>query len=174
MVKKTVAPKKASEKQNTEEAIKRLPFAKEKATITKVTKELLKTLTIDDEFAVTEAEDGAEIVLDTQDNGILIGYHGEVLEALQLILSLAIAKKIGYFLRISIEIGEYKKNRSSYLESIAQSAKQRVLSENQEVVLPNLKSWERRIVHMMFQEDEEVMSESVGEGRDRTLVIKPR
>lgn len=157
-----------------EEAVKRLPFKKEEKVITDVAKKLFKTLTIEDPFSVSEMQDGAEIVLDTKDNGILIGYHGEVLEALQLVLSLAIAKKLGYFLRISIEVGEYKKNRSSYLENMAQSAKERVLEQHQEVVLPNLKSWERRIVHMLFQNDDEVMSESVGEGRDRTLVIKPR
>ncbi len=172
MAKKT--EKITTEEEAKDEAVKRLPFKKEEKVITDVTKKLLKTLTVEDEFSVSEASEGAEIVLDTKDNGILIGYHGEVLEALQLILSLAIAKKLGYFIRISIEVGEYKKNRSSYLENIAYSAKERALAENQEVVLPNLKSWERRIVHMLFQEDEEVMSESVGEGRDRTLVIKPR
>jgi spoIIIJ-associated protein len=157
-----------------EEVVKRMPFKKEEKVVTDVTKATLKTLTIEDSFEVKEVPDGVEILLDTQDNGILIGYHGEVLEALQLVLSLAIAKKLGYFIRISIEIGEYKKNRSSYLENIAFSAKERALAENREIVLPNLKGWERRVVHMLFQEDEEVMSESVGEGRERTLVIKPR
>ena len=168
MAKKTVEPK------TEEEVIKRLPFKKEEKVIKETAAMLLKSLSIEEDFAVTEVEDGAEILLDTADNGILIGYHGEVLEALQLILSLAIAKKLGYFLRISIEVGEYKKNRSSYLETIAFSAKERALTENREIPLPNLKSWERRLVHVLLQNDEDVMSESIGEGRERTLVIKPK
>ena len=154
--------------------VKRLPFTKEEKVISAVAKELLKALSITDPFEIKEMEDSVELVLDSSENGILIGYHGEVLEALQLILSLAVSKKLGYFLRVSIEIGEYKKNRSSYLENVAYDAKQRALTTGEDVSLPNLKSWERRIVHMMLQNDEEVMSESVGEGRDRTLVIKPR
>lgn len=154
--------------------VKRKPFKKEAVVITAVTKDILSSLSIDEPFEVTEAQGGVEILLDTKDNGILIGYHGEVLEALQLILSLAISKKLGYFLRISIEVGEYKKNRSSYVENMAYAAKERAISEGQEVALPNLKSWERRLVHVMLQSDEDVMSESVGEGRDRTLVVKPR
>lgn len=166
--------KKVSESAEEKDTVTRMPFKKEEKVVTQVTKHILGALTIDDSFSVSETADGVEITLDTQDNGILIGYHGEVLEALQLVLSLAIAKKLGYFIRVSIEIGEYKKNRSSYLENMAYSAKERALANNQEVVLPNLKSWERRVVHMLFQHDEEVMSESVGEGRERTLVIKPR
>lgn len=165
---------KVTTEEKKEEVVKRLPFKKEEKVITDVTKAILSTLTIEDAFEVKEVEEGVEIVLDTQDNGILIGYHGEVLEALQLILSLAIAKKLGYFLRVSIEVGEYKKNRSSYLETMAYGAKEKALEQQQEIALPNLKSWERRIVHMLFVDDEDVMSESVGEGRERTLVIKPR
>jgi spoIIIJ-associated protein len=162
-------------KPNTDEAeVKRLPFAKEKKVISETASDLLKTLSISDTFEIEEQEEGVELLLNSEDNGILIGYHGEVLEALQLILSLAISKKLGYFLRISIEIGEYKKNRSSYLENMAYDAKQRALSEGREIALPNLKSWERRVVHMLFQNDDEVVSESVGEGRERTLVIKPK
>jgi spoIIIJ-associated protein len=165
----------ATKKQQTEDKeVKRLPFAKEEKVISEVVSDLLQALSITDTFEVQEREDGVELLLDSQDNGILIGYHGEVLEALQLILSMAISKKLGYFLRMSIEIGEYKKNRSSYLENMAYDAKQRALTEGREISLPNLKSWERRIVHMLFQNDEEVVSESVGEGRERTLVIKPK
>ena len=154
--------------------VKRLPFSKEEKIVTKLVKEILENLSIEEPFSVQEVDGGVEIVLDTKDNGILIGYHGEVLEALQLILSLAVSKKLGYYVRVSIEIGEYKKNRSSYLENIAYAAKERAIAENREIPLPNLKSWERRVVHMLFQQDDEVISESVGQGRDRTLVIKPR
>lgn len=168
----------AAKKQTTEEAkdevVKRLPFAKEEKIVKEVSGDLLKALSIKESFEITEVEDGVELLLNSEDNGILIGYHGEVLEALQLILSLAISKKLGYFIRVSIEIGEYKKNRSSYLENMAYAAKERALTEQAEIALPNLKSWERRIVHMIFQNDEEVVSESVGDGRERTLVIKPK
>jgi spoIIIJ-associated protein len=60
------------------------------------------------------------------------------------------------------------------LKTLAEQTRERVLNEQREVYLPNLKSWERREVHMYLTEDADVISESVGEGRERTLVVKPK
>jgi spoIIIJ-associated protein len=148
---------------------------KEQKIVTKAFGELHKLLGIDGTFEVNaETPDVITIVLQTQDTGIVIGYHGEVLESLQLISSLCISKQLGRFVRVSLEVGDYKKNRTDYLERLAMQTKDRVLQEGREISLPSLKSWERRIVHMYLQDDEEVASESMGEGRERTLVVKPR
>lgn len=149
--------------------------AKEKKIIEKVVEELVTQLQIDGscEFSY-EQEGGVSVVLDTQDTGIVIGYHGEILEALQLILTFCVSKKVGRFIRVSLEVGDYKKNRTDWITSLAMQAKERVLIEKKEVLLSNLKSWERRIIHVMLQDDKEVSSESVGEGKERTLVIRPK
>lgn len=136
--------------------------------------ELLRALEIEGDFDIEGNEEGYDIKLETDDSGIVIGHHGDTLEALQIILSLALSKKAGEFKRVSIEVGDYKKNRSEYLTNLALETKERVLSDNKEIYLPDLKSWERRIVHMLLQDDKEVASESVGEGKDRVLVVKPR
>lgn len=142
--------------------------------IKKVIEGVLKSLDIEGDFSFVISEDVIDVTLNTNDTGIVIGYHGEILEALQLVLSLCVSKKIGKFLRVSIEVGDYKKNRTDYLFQLASQTKQRVLLEKKEASIPNLRSWERRIVHVFFQEDPDVVSESAGEGRDRTLVVKPR
>ncbi len=144
------------------------------AVIQETTDELLRLLGVEGDFEISETDEGASIVLNTKDSGIVIGYHGEILEALQLVLSLCCSKKLDRFIRIAIEVDEYRKNRTGWLENLALQAKERSLSERGEVPMPNLKSWERRIVHLFFQNDKEVMSESIGEGRDRVLVVKPR
>lgn len=138
------------------------------------TEELLSHLGITADVIVNQEEDVVSIELKTEETGILIGYHGETLEALQLILSLAISKKLGAFQRITIEIGDYRKNRADYLLQLVAHTKEQVLSKNQAMSLPYLKSWERREVHMILQDDPDVVSESQGEGRDRTLVISPK
>ena len=154
---------------------------KEEKIIQETTNKLLDVLGVKADFEITPSssegdkeEQGVEIVLDTQDSGMLIGYHGETLEALQLILSLCIAKELGRFVRVAIEIGEYRKNRTDYLKRLVDQTKERVLNEQQIVTLPNLKAWERRAVHMMLQDDSDVVSESQGEGRDRVLTIRPK
>lgn len=149
-------------------------MAKEKVDVKRKIEEALKLLEIDGDFEVKENEEGFDVTLDTPDSGIVIGHHGDTLEALQIILSLVLSKALGEYKRVSIEIGDYKKNRSEYLERLAMETKERVLSENKEIYLPELKSWERRVVHIILQDDPDVASESVGEGKDRTLVVKPK
>lgn len=149
-------------------------MSKNTKVVEEVTGLMLKSLGVSDPFEVSEAEEGYEVVLNTEDSGIIIGHHGDTLEALQLLLSLALSKKLGEFKRVSLEVGDYKKNRTDWLQTLAVETKERALSENREVYLPNLKSWERRLVHLALQEDDEVVSESVGEGKDRVLVVKPK
>ncbi len=148
--------------------------AEEQKQIEELVEKLFSLLEISGTFTVQPNDETVEIAMETEDTGIIIGYHGEVLESLQLILSLAIAKKIGRFVRISVEVDGYKKNRTDYLQKLAIQAKEKALAENKEQVLFSLKSWERRAIHLFLQNDEEVVSESTGEGRDRVLVIKPK
>jgi spoIIIJ-associated protein len=148
--------------------------AKERKEVEELIEKLLSILEIEGTFTLEEQDDILDVMMETQDTGIVIGYHGEVLESLQLILSLAIAKKIGRFVRVSIEVDGYKKNRTEYLHNLAMQVKEKALAENKEQVLSSLKSWERRIIHLYLQSDEQVTSESSGEGKERVLVIKPR
>jgi spoIIIJ-associated protein len=148
-------------------------MAKSKNTETTI-KKFFDLLGLNTKFKIEEDEEAISVSLDTEDTGIVIGYHGETLEALQLILALILAKEFGAFKRVSIEVGEYKKNREEWLERIALDAKERALSEGREVYLSDLKSWERRVIHLLLQDDKEVISESSGEGKERVLVVKPR
>lgn len=137
-------------------------------------KEVFATIGIEDSFEVNETPEIIEVIINSEDPGMIIGHHGDTLDSLQLILSLALAKDSGEFKRVSLEVGDYKRNRSDYLKNLAEQTKQRALAEGREIFLPALKPWERREVHMYLSEDQEVMSESVGEGKERTLVVKPR
>ncbi len=147
---------------------------KERKEIEELIEKLFSLLEIEGTFALEEQEDILDVMMETKDTGIVIGYHGEVLESLQLVLSLAIAKKLGRFVRVSIEVDGYKKNRTEYLHNLALQVKEKALAENKEQVLSSLKSWERRIIHLYLQNDEQVTSESEGEGKERVLVIKPK
>lgn len=148
--------------------------AKEQKIVEKEIEKLFSLLEIEGTFELTSTDDNLELLMDTKDSGMVIGYHGEILESLQLISSLIIAKKLDRFIRVSIEVDGYKKTRTEYLQKLAQEARERAISENAEQVITSLKSWERRIVHLILQDDEDVTSESQGLGRERVLVIKPK
>ena len=165
---------------------------KEIKVIKDITEKLLKLLDVDGDFEILEStrlpspkgkanggqedskDESLEIVLNTKDTGVVIGYHGDTLEGLQLVLSLCVARKLGRFVRISIDVGDYKKNRTDWLKTLALETKERVTTSGKEMIIPELKSWERRVVHLLLEKDEEVVSESQGEGRDRVLVVKPK
>src|SRR3989338_9029426 len=147
---------------------------KEEKIVKDTTDELLKLLEIEASAEINFGDETIDIVLDTPDSGIVIGRHGDILESLQLVLSIAISKKLNQFLRISLEVGDYKKNREEWLRNTALDAKNKAINQGREITLPELKAWERRIVHLTLKDDEEVISESVGEGRDRVLIIRPK
>lgn len=147
---------------------------KEQKQVKETIADLVRLLGIDGDFDCSFQEDSVDVVLTTNDSGIVIGYHGEVLESLGLVSSLCVSNSIGRFVRVSVDVGDYKKNRTEFLKNLALQAKERAILEQKEIPLPLLRSWERRVVHLLLQEDKEVVTESIGAGRDRTLVIKPQ
>ena len=149
-------------------------MAKNQSDSEEIVKNLFDHLGIKDSFEIEETDEAINLVINSDDPGLIIGHHGDTLDSIQLILSLMVTKKLGEFKRVNVEVGDYKKNRSDYLKTLATDSKERVLLERKEIFLPNLKPWERREVHMHLADDPEVISESVGEGKERTLVIKPK
>jgi spoIIIJ-associated protein len=123
---------------------------------------------------VVDAEDSLKVHIDTDENALLIGKHGNTLSSLELILSIIVARKAGEFKRIIIEVGGYRQAREDYLKDLAGRLRDEVLASGVEKTVRGLKPWERRIVHMFLSEDGDVVSESEGEDRDRVLVIKKK
>ncbi len=148
--------------------------AKEVKLATEIIEEFVKEVGIVADVEINATDEALDVNFSTEESGIIIGYHGETLESLQLLLSLAVSKKIGRFIRVSIDVGDYRKQRTEYLTSLVSQLKESVLQERRERVVTSLKSWERRVVHMLLKDDTEVVTESEGSGRDRVLVIKPR
>lgn len=134
---------------------------------------LLKQIGIKSDVDVTAGEEGFVISLDAgEDNALLIGKHGNTLASLELVATLIVTNKLGEFKRVTIEIGSYRAEREQYLQDLANKLKDEVITSGYEKQVRGLKPWERRYVHMFLQEDDQVMTESVGEDRDRTLIIK--
>lgn len=136
---------------------------------------LLKQIGVKSEVELEEGENGFTAVLDAgEDNALLIGKHGNTLAALELIVTLITTNKLGEFKRVTLEIGSYREEREQYLRELVDKLRSEVIDSGYEKPVRGLKPWERRFVHMYLQEDSEVMTESVGEDRDRTLVIKKK
>lgn len=135
---------------------------------------LLEYLMIKAKLDVSEKENVYEVQIETDDTGILIGYHGETLTSLQLILSLILYKRLGGWLRVIVNVGDWRQKREEVLKQMALSAAERVVATDEAMVLPNLSSFERRIVHLILADHPKVTSSSEGEGEERKLIIKPK
>ena len=131
----------------------------------------------EDQFTVEMAEDDSvrvHVQLPEEETGIYIGHHGEGLTALQLLLSLMISQRTGKWYRISVNINDYQERREDSLKNLAESAAEKAISLNQEVVLGNLSSYERRLVHLHLEQHGGVTTESRGEPPLRQLLVIPK
>lgn len=142
--------------------------------VKQTTEELLNLLSITGTLGVTEDEGGVyQVQIDTEDQGLLIGYHGETIGALQLILNLIISHKIGEWKRVAVNIGDYREQRTEKLQLMADGIIERALAVKQPMAFPALTAGERRIIHLYLQERKDILATSEGEGINRRLVIRP-
>lgn len=143
--------------------------------VTQIVEEMLAKLEIIGAVSVSLDETGAfRVGVDTEETGLLIGHHGKTLESLQLIVGIIVSKKLGRWVKVYVNIGDYREKREEALMHMAQHAADRALALARPVELTRLSPAERRIIHVTLSGDERVITESLGEGDGRILVVKPR
>jgi spoIIIJ-associated protein len=143
-------------------------------TIEKVVRKILELLEIEAKLTVVKEEDVFQIQLETADPGVLIGYHGETLRALQRMVAMIVYRQTAEWLKIVVNVGDYRQRRQESLEKMALSASQKVKLTQQSQALPPMPSAERRIIHLILAEEPGVETISEGEGRERHVVIRPK
>lgn len=145
-----------------------------KKTVEKVLREFFKKLTFEVDFEVGElADNNLKLDLKTSEPQVLIGLHGETLHSLQMVLGRLIRKQLETPVFLDIDINQYKQNKMRYLQEMAKSAADRAALNRKEEVLPAMSSYERRIIHLALAERTDIKTESVGDGLERRVVIRP-
>lgn len=144
--------------------------------ILNITCELLDKMNFQIENAYVEDIENEEnqvlVGVEVANPGSLIGMRGKNLSALQTVLSLMVKNKIGDWVRILLDVNNYRNEQKERLESMARNLAEKVIQTGKPVALASMSSYERRICHLVLQEIEGIMSESEGEGDDRHIVIK--
>jgi len=112
--------------------------------------------------------------IESPEAAFLIGFHGETLQALQLILSFVSHKVLGEWVRVNVNVGDYRQKREEQLQRLAMSLAMKAKFSGEAQTIPNLTAAERRIIHLALANHPDVVSESEGEGRQRVLTIKPK
>lgn len=137
---------------------------------------LLGLAKILDENATCEAtanENEVLFSLHGEKLGKLIGFHGDNLQALQMLLSGLKTKGEGA-IRLFLDIDGYKANRNQAIIDLANKTAEQAIKIERNIHLDPMNAYERRIVHTTLQDREDVTTESTGEGEKRHVVVKPK
>ena len=128
---------------------------------------------VDPKIEASYAEGVVTIDLDCEDYGIVIGHRGETLDSIQYLLSLVIKKSTMEYVRVVINVGNYREKRAMTLSNLAKKNAQRVLRTGRRYTFEPMNPYERRIIHTAVQEIDGVESRSIGYNQDRRVVLEP-
>lgn len=136
---------------------------------------LVKALSIDAEVTAADGEEGEmKLTVEGEGAGMLIGHHGETLDALQYLASLAYARGVEgdeSKRRVTVDIEGYREKRAETLRTLARRMSARVLKYKRSVTLEPMNPYERRIIHSEVQNIEGVTTHSIGVDTERRIVI---
>lgn len=122
-----------------------------------------------------EGNQAVLINLETDDEtGLLIGRQGETLMAIQTILGMIARKNFEEWVRIMVNVGDYREKQESRLNELATQTGLRAKETGEPQYLYNLTPNQRRIIHLTLSEDKELETESQGEGVERFLIVRTK
>jgi spoIIIJ-associated protein len=116
------------------------------------------------------------IVVDVsgRDLGVLIGWRGETLRALQTMTNLLASRKLGPDQRVIVDVERYRQRREHTVREIAYRAARQVKVTGDPITLDAMQPFERRAIHLALEADPDVTTISIGEEPDRRVVVGPR
>ena len=143
--------------------------------IKELTEKLLSLAGVNAEIEVVEKEeDTFEVNLSTPDEtGLLIGFRGENINAIQTVLGIMLKGVTGEWFRIIVNVGDYRQKQEEKLKELANISADRAIETNEPQPIYNLTAGQRRIIHMYLSKRTDVLTESQGEEPERFLVVKP-
>jgi spoIIIJ-associated protein len=106
------------------------------------------------------------------DLGLLIGRHGQTLEALQELTRVVVVQRTGLRARVVVDVEDYRRRQRSRLEAMAREVAKRVVRSGREEELNPMNPFERKVVHDAVAEVDGAQSSSTGEGMERRVVIR--
>ncbi|MGN6189093.1 MAG: protein jag [Conexibacter sp.] len=143
------------------------------ARVRQMLEEIVDAVGVDAEIEVTEDADGIYGNLDGEDLGLLIGRHGQTIDAIQ-----HLAYRIAYRgeddrKRVTVDAAGYRERRAALLQQDADEAVEEALSSRRPVALDAMNAVERRVVHEYLRDREGIETYSEGTEPDRYLVVAP-
>ena len=134
--------------------------------------ELLTKMGLETTFETKIRGEQITIKMFSNQNNILIGRNGQTLNALQQIIRQHIFNMIGVYPYILLDVENYKEKCENHLEKLAKQIAREVTKTKQPVIMDNMNSYERRIVHNTLANFKNITTFSEGEEPNRRIVVK--
>jgi spoIIIJ-associated protein len=149
--------------------------------VREITQELLNRMRVHAGVSVRwiEPEDEREerhplAEIQGEDLGIMVSRRGEPLSALQYLVRMMVARKLGHPLPVIVDVEGYRQRREQQLRRMARRAAEQAVERGRTVVLEPMPANERRVIHIELRDHTGVTTESVGMGRQRKVTVIPR
>ena len=126
------------------------------------------------EYEIEEKDNSIFIKITGENASELIGYRGEAIESLQVIVASIINKETTQRIRVIIDILDYKEKRKKTLEDLARRIEKTVIKSERPYKLEPMNAYERKIIHTALQESKYVTTNSVGEEPHRRIIIRKK
>lgn len=137
-------------------------------------REMLVNMGVLAQVEVFRRKDNTTLNINGKDLGILIGKHGQTLDAIQYLVNLSVNKDQPEKERIIVDVEGYRHRREETLKKLALRMADKVKRENKKQVLEPMSPHERRIIHATLQNYKEVYTYSEGEDPYRHVIISPQ
>lgn len=145
----------------------------EAAHITKAYLEgIAKTYGAEATVSVEARRDRMTFVFDTDKQGLLIGKHGKILNALQVLAQVSVHRYVKGRISVQVDVGDYRARRSETLQQIAERTARKVLKTKQPVYLEPLPAYERKQIHAALSKNKRISTHSEGKEPHRYLVVE--
>lgn len=121
---------------------------------------------------IREIDNIYSVQLICDNNAILIGKDGRTINAIQILLRQSLNNQTKENIKINLDVANYKNKKMQRLEYEIKKIAKEILNSKLDVSLDPMNSYERRTVHCIISEYENLATESTGEGLERHVVIK--
>lgn len=169
----SVKDKVHEEKKNAKvEEVSSEDFEKIKNALEKFLNEFLGAISENIEYTISKQDEQYLFIeINGKNSTKLIGYRGEALKALQLILTNVAANAINSPAKIIVDIENYRNKRKNTLEELAVKIEKTVTKSGKKVTLEPMSPYERKVIHTKLQDSKTVRTYSIGEDSNRRVVI---
>ncbi len=134
--------------------------------------ELVDDLGLRLEVSAEMTDEGCILNLDGEDSHFAHADNGELLDAFETLLFQMYGRELDREHRFVVDADGYRRTRKKELQAMARFAGDQVRKNEKPFTFGALNSTERRIIHTTLQAEEDLISESVGDGRDRRLQVR--